>query len=201
MSQAKARSPFSDFRSDWLTPKARKRRKMAEASALLRTPWTKRRWFSRPHGGYSEQRSYRWLTNVAAVAAVVAAFAMILTKNAPGSIGKNQLLNVSYDPTRELYEKIDAEFADQYRKESGQTIVITQSHGGSARQARKVISGEEPADVVTLALYSDVDALRMRGLIAGDWAERLPNHSSPTARRSCSWSARAIQRISTTGLT
>jgi sulfate transport system substrate-binding protein len=119
----------------------------------------------------------RWL-NVSAVGAVIAAFAMILAKNAPGST-ENQLLNVSYDPTRELYQKLDDQFVQEYQKQSGRRFEIVQSHGGSGRQARKVINGEEPADVVTLALYSDVDALSMRGLIANNWADRLPNHSVP----------------------
>jgi len=116
--------------------------------------------------------------NLGAVAAVVVAFALIFVRNAPGNTS-NQLLNVSYDPTRELYTKLDAEFAADYEKQTGKQITVVQSHGGSSRQSRKVISGEEPADVVTLALYTDVDALRKRGLIANGWADRLPNHSSP----------------------
>jgi sulfate/thiosulfate transport system substrate-binding protein len=119
----------------------------------------------------------RWL-NLGAVAAVVVAFALIFVKNAPGNT-TNQLLNVSYDPTRDLYTKLDAEFAAAYEKETGKQITIVQSHGGSSRQSRKVISGEEPADVVTLALFTDVDALRKRGLIADNWVDRLPNHSKP----------------------
>jgi sulfate/thiosulfate transport system substrate-binding protein len=134
--------------------------------------------FTAPGCGSSGVRHYqRWL-NLGAIVAVIAAFAMILVKNAPGSTD-NQLLNVSYDPTRELYRQLNAEFVPEYQKQSGRRLEIVQSHGGSSRQVRKVISGEEPADVVTLALYSDVDSLRMRGLIANDWADRLPNHSRP----------------------
>jgi sulfate/thiosulfate transport system substrate-binding protein len=134
--------------------------------------------FITPRRGSIGVKGYpRWL-NVGAVGAVIAAFAMILAKNAPGSTG-NQLLNVSYDPTRELYQKLDDEFVQEHQKQSGRRFEIVQSHGGSGRQVRKVISGEEPADVVTLALYSDIDALSMRGLIANNWAERLPNHSVP----------------------
>jgi sulfate/thiosulfate transport system substrate-binding protein len=121
---------------------------------------------------------HRWLTDIAATVAVITAFSLILVKNVPGS-AENQLLNVSYDPTRQLYEEIDAQFAAQYQKQFGRPLLIKQSHGGSARQAEKVINGEEAADVVTLALYSDIDALRMRGMISDDWANRLPNHSSP----------------------
>jgi sulfate/thiosulfate transport system substrate-binding protein len=119
----------------------------------------------------------RWI-NLGAVAAVVMAFTLIFVKNLPGNIN-NQLLNVSYDPTRELYQKLNTEFATEYERQTGRHITIVQSHGGSSRQARMVISGEEPADVVTLGMFTDVDALRKRGLIASNWAERLPNHSSP----------------------
>jgi sulfate/thiosulfate transport system substrate-binding protein len=119
----------------------------------------------------------RWI-NLGAVAAVVVAFALIFVKNAPDNTGK-QLRNVSYDPTRQLYTKLDAEFAAAYEKQTGKQITIVQSHGGSSRQSRKVISGEEQADVVTLALFTDVDALRKRGLIADNWVDRLPNHSRP----------------------
>jgi sulfate/thiosulfate-binding protein len=119
----------------------------------------------------------RWL-NLGAVVAVALAFSAIFVKNAPGNTN-NQLLNVSYDPTRELYQKLNAEFAADYEKRTGIHITIVQSHGGSSRQARTVISGEQPADVVTLGLFSDVDALRKRGLIASDWVDRLPNHSQP----------------------
>jgi sulfate transport system substrate-binding protein len=88
------------------------------------------------------------------------------------------LLNVSYDPTRELWRDINASFIAQYQKEKGVTIVIKQSHGGSSSQARSVIDGLE-ADVVTLASFIDTDAIAQRGLITGDWAKRLPNNSLP----------------------
>jgi sulfate/thiosulfate transport system substrate-binding protein len=119
-----------------------------------------------------------WL-NLGAVAAVLVGALLIVVRNAPGHIEGSQLLNVSYDPTRELYQAINPMFAAAYEKETGRRLTIAQSHGGSSRQARKVISGELPADVVTLGLYSDVDGLRKRGLIAPHWADRLPNHSSP----------------------
>ncbi len=101
-----------------------------------------------------------------------------MVKNAPGTSGQ-RLVNVSYDPTRELYQTLNPLFVASYEKATGQHLVIVQSHGGSSRQARKVISGEQPADVVTLGLFSDIDSLRKRGLIAADWADRLPNHSLP----------------------
>jgi len=119
----------------------------------------------------------RWL-NFGAVVAVGVAFALIVAKNAPGNTN-NQLLNVSYDPTRELYQSLNSEFAATYEKQTGQHVTIVQSHGGSSRQARTVTSGEQPADVVTLGLFTDVDTLRKRGLIASGWADRLPNHSQP----------------------
>jgi sulfate/thiosulfate transport system substrate-binding protein len=89
-----------------------------------------------------------------------------------------QLLNVSYDPTRELYEQINAVFAQRWHATTKQSIVIKQSHGGSGKQARAVIDGL-PADVVTLALAYDIDAIAQRGLIARGWQKRLPNNSTP----------------------
>lgn len=89
------------------------------------------------------------------------------------------LLNVSYDPTREFYREYNDWFATQWRAEHGQTVNVRQSHGGSGSQARSVIDGLD-ADVVTLALAYDVDALRQRAnLIPADWQERLPGNSSP----------------------
>jgi sulfate/thiosulfate-binding protein len=87
-----------------------------------------------------------------------------------------QLLNVSYDPTRELWRDLNTRFIKRLRAESGTEVSIKQSHAGSSSQARAVIDGLE-ADVVTLALWSDVDAIRKRGLIKEGWQERLPNHS------------------------
>jgi sulfate/thiosulfate transport system substrate-binding protein len=88
------------------------------------------------------------------------------------------LLNVSYDPTRELYADFNKAFADSYQKETGKTVEIKQSHGGSGAQARAVIDGLQ-ADVVTLALAYDVDAIAAKGLTATDWQKRLPQNSSP----------------------
>ncbi len=89
-----------------------------------------------------------------------------------------KLLNVSYDPTRELYAAENQAFAAAWEAKTGQKVTIEQSHGGSGKQARAVIDGLE-ADVVTLALGYDVDAIAKSGLITADWANRLPNHAAP----------------------
>ncbi|MBK8229282.1 MAG: sulfate ABC transporter substrate-binding protein [Candidatus Eisenbacteria bacterium] len=92
---------------------------------------------------------------------------------------KTVLLNASYDPTRELYQDVNAAFAAQWKAKTGQNLEIQQSHGGSGKQARAVIDGLE-ADVVTLALAYDIDAIaKNSGLIAADWQSRLPNASAP----------------------
>ncbi|MBX9823874.1 MAG: sulfate ABC transporter substrate-binding protein [Xanthobacteraceae bacterium] len=89
------------------------------------------------------------------------------------------LLNVSYDPTRELYREFNAAFAKHWKAKTGQTVSVRQSHGGSGAQARAVIDGLD-ADVVTLAMESDIDAIaRNTGKIPADWRKRLPNNSSP----------------------
>jgi sulfate/thiosulfate transport system substrate-binding protein len=90
------------------------------------------------------------------------------------------LLNVSYDPTRELYADFNKAFAAAYQKETGKTVEIKQSHGGSGSQARAVIDGLQ-ADVVTLALAYDIDAIATKGLTSGDWQKRLPLNASPYA--------------------
>jgi sulfate/thiosulfate transport system substrate-binding protein len=89
------------------------------------------------------------------------------------------LLNASYDPTRELFEEVNAAFAAAWKAKTGQVVTINQSHGGSGKQARAVIDGLQ-ADVVTLALAYDIDAIRDIGrLITGNWQARLPNNSAP----------------------
>jgi sulfate transport system substrate-binding protein len=88
------------------------------------------------------------------------------------------LLNVSYDPTRELYEQINQAFAPIWKAQTGETVALRQSHGGSGAQARSVLDGLQ-ADVVTLALAYDIDALASRGLVAPDWQKRLPDNASP----------------------
>jgi len=98
------------------------------------------------------------------------------TAHAEGSV---KLLNVSYDPTRELYVDVNKAFAASWRQKTGQAVTINQSHGGSGKQARSVIDGLE-ADVVTLALAYDVDAIAERsGRLPKEWQKRLPNNSAP----------------------
>ena len=93
--------------------------------------------------------------------------------------GATELLNVSYDPTREFYAEFNIAFARHWQAETGETVTVRQSHGGSGRQARAVMEGLK-ADVVTLALQSDIDIIAERSkLIAADWRARLPNRSSP----------------------
>jgi len=89
------------------------------------------------------------------------------------------LLNVSYDPTRELYRDFNTAFIAEWKKQTGETVKINQSHGGSGKQSRSVIDGLE-ADVVTLALAYDIDALNAHGgLVPADWQKRLPDNSAP----------------------
>src|SRR6266700_3203869 len=90
-----------------------------------------------------------------------------------------KLLNVSYDPTRELYQDVNKAFGAKWKQQTGQTLDVSQSHGGSGKQARSVIDGLE-ADVVTLALAYDVDAIAEKsGRLAADWAKRLPDSAVP----------------------
>lgn len=97
---------------------------------------------------------------------------------ATGESATLDLLNVSYDPTREFYQDINKAFISDWKEKTGQTLTIKQSHGGSGKQSRSVIDGLE-ADVVTLALAYDIDAIAERGLIASDWQKKLPDNSSP----------------------
>lgn len=106
-------------------------------------------------------------------ATFIAAMAMSTTHAAELS-----LLNVSYDPTRELYQEFNRAFVQDWKIKTGDDVKIRQSHGGSGKQARTVIDGID-ADVVTLALASDIDAIAARGFIAKDWQQRLPHNSSP----------------------
>jgi sulfate transport system substrate-binding protein len=92
--------------------------------------------------------------------------------------GEVKLLNVSYDPTRELYQEYNKEFSSFWEKQHGDTVTVSQSHGGSGKQARAVIDGLE-ADVVTLALGSDIDAVAKQGLVSTDWDSKFANHAAP----------------------
>jgi sulfate/thiosulfate-binding protein len=107
-----------------------------------------------------------------------AALAALSACSAPAPKSAATLLNVSYDPTRELYKDVNAAFAADWKTRAGQDLAINQSHGGSGKQARSVIDGLQ-ADVVTLALADDIDQIAKRGLIAPDWQKRLPNNSAP----------------------
>ncbi|MBI4398108.1 MAG: sulfate ABC transporter substrate-binding protein [Candidatus Omnitrophica bacterium] len=104
-------------------------------------------------------------------------FSLVLA--APAFAKEVTLLNASYDPTREFYEEYNRAFAKHWKDQTGETVVIQQSHGGSGKQARAVLDGLE-ADVVTLALAYDIDSLHKRGgLVPGNWQRRLPNNSAP----------------------
>ena len=119
-----------------------------------------------------------WLRSLAAKLLVGAAPLLGLTAVAPAAHADTTLLNVSYDPTRELYQDINAAFAKQWKAKTGESLTIRQSHGGSGAQARSVLDGLQ-ADVVTLALAYDIDALANRGLVAKDWQKRLPDNATP----------------------
>ncbi|OYU27540.1 MAG: sulfate transporter subunit [Burkholderiales bacterium PBB2] len=115
-----------------------------------------------------------FLRRTLSVLAVAAAFG-----GAGLAHAQTTLLNVSYDPTRELYQEFNSAFAKQWKAKTGETVSVKQSHGGSGKQARSVIDGLE-ADVVTLALAYDIDALHDAGkLLPVDWQKRLPNNASP----------------------
>src|SRR6201998_904415 len=118
-----------------------------------------------------------WLNLVGVFAIVLAATASVV-KNLP-AVGSNQILNVSYDPTRELYGAIDKAFIPQYREHTGITLDVKESHGGSGRQLRSVLDGSQKASVVSLALISDIQTLSKRGLVAPNWQRRPPNNSVP----------------------
>jgi sulfate transport system substrate-binding protein len=109
---------------------------------------------------------------------VVAAAAVISGLISTAAAADVTLLNVSYDPTRELYAEINKGFAKQFAATNGKTVEIRQSHGGSGRQARSVIDGLA-ADVVTLALAYDIDEISSRGLIAPGWNTKLPHNAAP----------------------
>jgi sulfate/thiosulfate-binding protein len=109
------------------------------------------------------------------IAFVLAAVSLVVTAAHAADVS---ILNVSYDPTRELYAEINKVFADKWKAEKGDTLTIRASHGGSGKQARSVIDGLE-ADVVTLALAYDIDAIADKGLLSKDWQKKLPDNASP----------------------
>ncbi|MDF2620060.1 MAG: sulfate transporter, periplasmic sulfate-binding protein [Xanthobacteraceae bacterium] len=114
----------------------------------------------------------------AVAAALIAALAAPVAAPLAARAADVSLLNVSYDPTRELYAQFNKAFAEKYKADTGKTIEIKASHGGSGKQARSVIDGLD-ADVVTLALAYDIDAIADKGILAKDWQKRLPENSSP----------------------
>src|SRR2546426_5833722 len=120
-----------------------------------------------PSGGMEIEMIRRILPVLAGLLFASSAFAADVT-----------LLNVSYDPTRELYADFNKAFVSAYQKETGKSVEIKESHGGSGSQARAVIDGLQ-ADVVTLALAYDIDAVAAKGLIPADWQKRLPLNASP----------------------
>ena len=111
-------------------------------------------------------------STLAAGAALIAAFA------ASAVLADTTLLNVSYDPTRELYKAVNEAFAKEWKAKGGEDVTIEQSHGGSGKQARAVVDGLQ-ADVVTLALEGDIDQIAKAGLLKADWQNRLAHNSSP----------------------
>jgi sulfate transport system substrate-binding protein len=115
----------------------------------------------------------RLRSTLAAVAA-----AGIAVAGASAVLADTTLLNVSYDPTRELYKSVNEAFAKDWLAKTGEKVTIEQSHGGSGKQARAVIDGLQ-ADVVTLALQGDIDQIAKAGQIKPDWQKRLGNNSSP----------------------
>src|SRR4051794_27525583 len=105
--------------------------------------------------------------------------ALVVAGLAAGSaMAQATLLNVSYDPTRELYKAFDAAFAKDWKAKTGETLTLRQSHAGSGAQARSVIDGLD-ADVVTLALEADIDAIAKVGKLSKDWKSKFPNGSAP----------------------
>jgi sulfate transport system substrate-binding protein len=116
--------------------------------------------------------------NMKKIATALAALSLAALTAFPALAADVTLLNVSYDPTRELYADFNNAFASYWQKKAGQKVTIKQSHGGSGKQARAVIDGLE-ADVVTLALAYDVDAIAEKGLIKPGWQKELPHNSSP----------------------
>ncbi len=117
-------------------------------------------------------------TRLIAAALLSLAATLATTFASSAHAAEASLLNVSYDPTRELYQDVNKNFAAQWKTQSGSELKIKQSHGGSGKQARAVIDGLA-ADVVTLALAYDIDEIAQRGLIAKDWQKRLPHNSAP----------------------
>src|SRR5262245_29832063 len=138
------------------------------------------RWCSKRANGSDDTRPARETMRPATILAASLSLPLTLFTLACGTPEAQQsapkavtLLNVSYDPTRELYQDVNAAFAAFWKGKTGQTVTVQQSHGGSGKQARAVIDGL-PADVVTLALAYDIDAIAGRNIIAKNWQKLMP---------------------------
>lgn len=118
------------------------------------------------------------MLNILRITARAAVAAIIVASTGATAFAQKTLLNVSYDPTRELYQEVNAEFAKYWKSKTGEVVKVKQSHAGSGKQSRAVQDGLE-ADVVTFALAADIDALVKPGLVAPGWAKRLPNNAAP----------------------
>ena len=147
-------------------------------------------------------RLAHWPLAAAAAALCVAGLTFLGPPRAPAAAaGSITLLNVSYDPTRELYEEYDKLFAAHWKAKTGESVTVNQSHGGSGAQARSVIDGLQ-ADVVTLALAYDIDAIAPRPVCCRPTGRRAcRTTAAPTPRPSFFWCARAIPRTSAIGAT
>ena len=126
--------------------------------------------------GFQGRQGTRW--RLAALAGSVVAAGLALGACSSKAPSGSSILNVSYDPTRELYADYNPLFVKHWKEKTGRTVTINQSHGGSGKQARSVIDGLD-ADVVTLALAYDIDAIAEKGFLARDWQKRLPDNASP----------------------
>jgi sulfate transport system substrate-binding protein len=131
---------------------------------------------------------------------IIAAAVLAVSAVAPALAAEISLLNVSYDPTRELYQDVNVAFAKEWKAKTGDTVKIKQSHGGSGKQGRAVIDGLE-ADVVSLALAYDIDAIAEHKLLSPTGRKSCRTTARPTPRPSYSWCARAIRKASRTGTT
>jgi sulfate/thiosulfate-binding protein len=119
-----------------------------------------------------------WKNGIGLFLLILGGFSLAGCGDNKGVDSAQEIINASYDPTRELYEEINGAFIEEHKKTTGKVIRVTQTHGGSGAQARAVIDGLK-ADVVTLALAGDIDALAKKDLVHPDWEKRLPANSSP----------------------
>src|SRR3954469_7268692 len=118
------------------------------------------------------------MSNRTRLRSIAAAVALAALAGGSTASADTTILNVSYDPTRELYKAFDTSFAAYWKQKTGETVIINQSHGGSGAQARAVIDGLD-ADIVTLAVESDIDAIASAGRLSKDWKAKFPNGAAP----------------------